>query len=208
LPFRRAASRRIDVIVASHPINGTFRKTGLSNPLRSSSRSLPVFAFPAVPAVPGTDLLQRQMETQLSLFSSMVGGMLDASLQFSKLNTQAARKLVEESVTAVEKGLALRTVADTQAFMLEQSQLGIERVRGYRRNAQAIITERAPGIRVPVTDAAAAQSARPAQAAAPHDADNGTNGGAPHAHPHEVDPHPSPLVEKLISTVVDDAKPH
>ena len=154
-----------------------------------------------LPVTATSDFIRNSLETQISVATKMYENMIDTSMQFGHLNVQAARKLVEESTAAAEKGMGLKTLAETQAFIVEQSQLTFDRLSGYSRNAQKIATRSVGGldkaVEVTVAQQAAPARDRVEQAEEEH--------AAPHGQQHEVDPHPSVLVEKLISSVVNDA---
>jgi hypothetical protein len=157
-----------------------------------------MFAFPATPAF---DLLRNNMDTQISLSSKMCQRMVDTSLQFFNLNTQAVCKLVEESIAAAEKGRQIKTLPDTQAFILEQSQLSFERMQGYTRNAQKIAADSWIGL----TNSSAARTEAPPERSGAAQTETGEKQTTPHSGAHEIDPHPSALVEKMISTAVGDS---
>ena len=134
---------------------------------------------------------------QASFLKKLYQSMLDVSMQIGNLNVTASRKLLEESTAAATKAVSLKTPWDMQAFLLEQSQLAVERVQGYRQNVQDI----AASVR---SDLVAPASQQTAQAATAQDEDQTANEPAASPHPHEVDPHPSVLVEKLSSAVTSD----
>jgi hypothetical protein len=149
---------------------------------------------------------------QTSYWTKLYKSGMDVSMQIGNLNVTAGRKLMEESSAAATRAMSLKTPWEMQAFLLEQSQLAVERVRGYRQNVQDI----AAGIRSDALASAGVQSSpqsspqpsQPgAQAARAQDDDQTANEhAASHPHQHEVDPHPSALVEKMISNVVSDTE--
>jgi hypothetical protein len=155
-----------------------------------------MFVFPASTA---SDMVRNNVETQFSLFLNISRSLFNASEQLGRLNVQAGRKLMEESTDAVKKGVHLRTLADTQSFIAEQSQATVDRVRGYALNVQNIAVgnwiglDQPPG--VPVAEQSA-QSENADDAAALKDAASDER--------HETDQRPSPLVEKLIASVAND----
>lgn len=157
-----------------------------------------MYSFPASAT---SDLIRNNIETQFSFFSTVSATMLNATLQLGALNAQASRKLMEESTATLVKGMQLRTLADAQTFIAEQSRTTIEKMRGYQQNVQNIAAETRidldPGrvAAAPATE----QSAQPDNA---HDAAAGKDAAAPGQH--EGSHHPSALVEKLIDAVVGD----
>ncbi|HEV2609828.1 MAG TPA: phasin family protein [Noviherbaspirillum sp.] len=154
-----------------------------------------MFTFPVTAA---SDFVRNNLEVQFSLANKMIGSMMDTSMQLGRLNIQASRKLMEESATATEKAIGLRSFADTQAFLLEQSQLAFQRFSGYSQNAQKIATGSIGNLNtaVAVTNSQQETAAVEAPVQEKH--------GASHGQQHEVDPQPSALVEKLISNVAGD----
>jgi cell pole-organizing protein PopZ len=134
---------------------------------------------------------------QTSFLKKMYQSALDVSMQFGNLNVTANRKLLEESTAAAAKAMSLKTPWEMQAFLVEQSQLACERGWGYCKNVQDI----AAGVRSDLMTSASQQTAQPAAAQADEQTAN-EHAAPPHAH--EVDPHPSALVEKMISSVVSD----
>ncbi len=153
-----------------------------------------VFPFKTAP-----DLVGNNFETQYSFFLNLSKNLMNATMQLNELNLQAARKLMEESATALHKGVQLRTPADAQSFIAEQSQVTADRIRGYAQNLQNIATENWIAYGKPPGAGATKQFVQPAN----------TNDGfarkdaASHGQ-HETDPHPSPLVEALVASVVSD----
>jgi cell pole-organizing protein PopZ len=129
--------------------------------------------------------------------------MLDTSMQIGNLNVTASRKLLEESTAAATKAMTVKTPWDMQTFLLEQSQLAYARMDGYRRNVQEIAASGQSGLGAPTETQATQQ-----QTTQPEPASDEDRMAGPHAasnHQHEVDPHPSALVEKLIASAVSDA---
>ncbi len=162
-----------------------------------------MFKFPVTAA---SDFVRSNLEVQFSLANKVIGGMMDTSMQLGRLNIEASRKLVEESATAAEKAIGLRSFADTQAFLLEQSQLAFQRFSGYSQNAQRIASG-SIGTLNAVTNATAnatENATANAQQEKAADAPVQEKHGVPHGQQHEVDPQPSALVEKLISNVAGD----
>ncbi len=161
-----------------------------------------MFNFPVTAA---SDFVRSNLEVQLSLANKMIGSMMDTSMQFGMLNVQASRKLMEESASAAEKAIGLRSFADTQAFLLEQSQLAYQRLSGYSQNAQKIAAGSIGNLNAvaAATNATAQQetTAVDTQAQEKHLQEKHP---ASHGQQHEVDPQPSTLVEKLISNVAND----
>ena len=155
-----------------------------------------MFVFPVGAA---SDLVRNNIQSLLSLFLNLSKSVSKASAQLGELNVQATRKLMEESTSALTKGMQLRTLADTQAFIAEQSQVTIDRIRGYALNVQNIVTENSPDPRRSL-DAPVAQLSMQLGNPQPHLAqkENASHGQ------HEADPHPSALVEKLVASVVKD----
>ncbi|WP_334189487.1 hypothetical protein [Noviherbaspirillum sp.] len=158
-----------------------------------------MFTFPVTAA---SDFVRSNLEIQLSLANKMMGSMMDTSMQFGKLNVQASRKLMEESASAAEKAIGLRSFADTQAFLLEQSQLAYQRFSGYSQNAQKIAAGSIGNLNAVAASATAQQEISAAETQT--QAQTQEKHAAPHGQQHEVDPQPSTLVEKLISNVAND----
>ncbi len=145
------------------------------------------------------DLVRNNMQSQLSLFLNISKSMVNASVQLGELNVHAGRKLMEESAAAMQKVLQLRTPADTQSFIADQSQVTIDRIRGYALNMQNIASQN-------WIDMTRSGSGNPAAyGSKPEKADHGvTHEDAAPQGQHGVDVHPSPLVEKLVASVVKD----
>lgn len=148
----------------------------------------------------GADLVRKNLQTQLSLLTKMSAGLLNTSMQLGELNRQAGQRLIEESAVDMQKALQLRTLADLQSFVGEQTQMTMERMRGYWQNVQQITAENLALPAVAPDDHALAQPehAQQEQSAAQDTA------AASHKHPHEVDVQPSALVEKLVAAVAVD----
>lgn len=172
-----------------------------------------MFTFP-VGAV--SDVVRHNIESQFSFLLNISKSVINTSMQLGELNVQASRKLMEESTTALKKGMEIRTLADAQMFIAEQSQLTVERVRGYGANVQNIAAEnwsalgKIGGIAKSIVEPIATPTAP-----TPH-AETGATletagvhaGVTPHG-AHETEPHASPLVEKLVASVsVDPDKLH
>lgn len=155
-----------------------------------------MFTFPVTAA---SDFVRSNLEVQFSLANKMIGSMMDTSMQLGRLNIQASRKLMEESASAAEKAIGLRSFADTQAFLLEQSQLAVQRLSGYSQNAQKIATGSIGNLGTAVAVTNAQQETAVAEAPVQE-----KQGVPHHGQQHEVDPQPSALVEKLISNVAGD----
>lgn len=156
----------------------------------------------------GADLVRKNLETQLSLMTSMSGRLFNTSVQLGELNRQAGRRLIEESADDMQKALQLRTLADVQSFVGEQTQMTVERMRGYWQNVQQITAQNL-SVDLPggaPDDAELVQPEHGVQAGQdvqeqPDDEDAQQAASAPGKHPHEVDVQPSPLVEKLVAAV-------
>lgn len=156
-----------------------------------------MFAFPVGPA---SDLVRNNIQSQFSLFMNVSKNFVNATMQLGELNAQAGRKLMEESATAITKGMQVRTLADVQSFMAEQSQVTVDRIRGYALNVQNIAAQNwvgpgKPPVVVPVTQTSVQVETTIDDSAQKRSASQGH---------HEADPHPSPLVEKLVASVVND----
>lgn len=160
----------------------------------------------------GADLVRKNLETQLSLMTSMSGRLFNTSLQLGELNRQAGRRLIEESADDMQKALQLRTLADVQSFVGEQTQMTVERMRGYWQNVQQITAQNltvglpgAPDDGELVQPEHGVQAGQDVQEQDEEDTQQASS--APGKHPHEVDVQPSPLVEKLVAAVaVEPAK--
>jgi ribosomal protein L22 len=164
-----------------------------------------MFIFPA--GTTPSDFFRKNIEIQLSLLSSMSASFLNTSLRLSELNLEAGRRLVEESAAALQKGMQLTSLADTQSFILEQSQATVQKVRGYQQNVQNIMAENLrpldarPDARVTAQtmEPGSAHDQEPAKEAASHAQHHAGHGQ------HETDHRASGLVEKLIASAVSDA---
>jgi hypothetical protein len=128
-----------------------------------------------------------------------------ASAQLLELNLQAARRLMEESQTELQKAMQVRTFADVQKLLSEQSTSSIEKLIGYWQNVGNIALEtwgsprRSVGMVEAITE--------PVEPSVPV-SDAFMKAPAVIAKPHEADGQPSALVEKLVASVaVDAAKP-
>ena len=155
-----------------------------------------MFEFPVGKTL---DLARNNVESQFSRVLNVYRNFVNASMQLGELNVQASRKLMEESATAISKGMQVRTPADVQSFIAEQSKITLERISGYALNVQAIAAQNwdIPG--KPGAALTAPSSGQPASVAnAP-----AQNEAAPTGQ-HETNPHPSPLVEKLVAAAVND----
>lgn len=155
-----------------------------------------MFAFPVGTAL---DVVRNNMQSQYSIFLNISKNLVNASMQLGELNAQAARKLMEESATAISKGMQVRTPADVQSFIAEQSQVTIDRVRGYALNVQNIASQNWVGPGAPL----AAPVPQPAEQAQNTDYESARK-AAVLSGQHESDPHPSSLVEKLVASAVSD----
>lgn len=155
-----------------------------------------MFVFPVGAA---SDLGRNNIQSQIALFLNLSKSFANASAQLGELNVQATRKLMEESTSALTKGMQLRTLADTQAFIAEQSQVTIDRIRGYALNVQNIMTENSLDPRRSLGAPVAQRSMQPDNT----QAHPGQKEDASHGQ-HETDPQPSALVEKLVASVVSD----
>lgn len=147
----------------------------------------------------GSDFARKSLDTQIALASAVCARFFDASLQLGHLNSQAGRRLVEESASNLQRLLRMRSPVDIQAFLGEQATAGIDRMRGYTEHLQRIATGTWA-----LPDAELQTSHRPAMAGQPAEKDSGSGAQqASGAHPgqHEVNVHPSPLVEKLVAAV-------
>ena len=156
-----------------------------------------MFAFLAGTA---SDLFRNNIQSQSSLFLNVSQNVMNASTQLAELNAQAGRKLMEESVTAMSKSMQIRTPTDVQAFILEQTQVTLDRISGYALNVQRIATQNWAGAGKPIAAPLVPQLALQPQAAAEDDAEKPA---ATHGQ-HEANPQPSALVEKLVSSVVNN----
>jgi hypothetical protein len=139
---------------------------------------------------------------QASFVAKIYKGMLDTSMQIGNLNVTASRKLLEESSSAATKAMTVKTPWDMQTFLLEQSQLAYARMDGYRRNVQEIAASGQGGLAA-LSEARATQQRTQQEPARDEDRMAATHTASNHQH--EVDPHPSALVEKLISSAVSDS---
>jgi hypothetical protein len=164
---------------------------------RHLPRSFYMFSFPVNTA---SNLIRDNIGSQVSFLLNLSKSFVNASMQLGELNVQAGSKLMEESTTAMTKGMQLRTLVDTQLFLAEQSQVTVERISGYTQNVQNIVTMNMfsignksggfPAASQPTRTEHANESAS-RQETAPHGQ-------------HETDPHPSALVEKLVASAVND----
>jgi hypothetical protein len=163
---------------------------------RHLPRSFYMFSFPASTA---SNLVRNNIGSQVSFLLNLSKSFVNASMQLGELNVQAGCKLMEESSTALTKGMQLRTLADTQSFLVEQSQVTVERISGYTQNVQNIVTTNMFNIGKSGGFPAASQ---PTQTE--HENESASRQEAvPHGQ-HETDPHPSALVEKLVASAVND----
>jgi hypothetical protein len=161
----------------------------------------------AYPFSAGADLMRRNIETQLSLLVSLSGGVLHTTMQLGELNRQTGRRLLEESAADMQKAFQLRSPADLQSFIGEQSQMSVEKMRGYWQNVQNIAAENWIEAQQVAASTVAPASAEPEQAGADTRTEN-ASADSTHKPPHKVDVQPSPLVEKLVDSVaVDIDKP-
>lgn len=152
------------------------------------------------PFLAGTapDLVRNNFQSQTSLLMNVSQNVVNASMQLGELNAQAARKLMEESTTAITKGLQIRTPADVQSFIAEQTQVTLDRISGYALNVQRIATQNWFGAGKP------AAVPVPQLSIQPHTAnDDATEKEAASHGQHDANPQPSQLVEKLVSSVVN-----
>lgn len=163
-----------------------------------------MFVFPVNAA---SELVRNNIEVQSSLLLNVSKSFVNASMQLGELNVQASRKLVEESTAAMMKSMQLKSLADAQSFIAEQSQMTLDRIRGYQQNVQNIAAAtwrdagKVGGEPVTAQSVNTGNAGGAADTAAPKDA-------ASHGQ-HETDHRPSPLVEKLVASVVSGTdKPH
>jgi hypothetical protein len=164
---------------------------------RHLPRSFYMFSFPVNTA---SNLIRDNIASQVSFLLNQSKSFVNASMQLGELNVQAGCKLMEESTTALAKGMQLRTLADTQSFLAEQSQVTVDRISGYAQNVQNIVTMNMfnntgksggfPAASQPTRTEHENERASPQEA-------------VPHGQ-HETDPHPSALVEKLVASAVND----
>lgn len=155
-----------------------------------------MFVFPASTT---SNLVQNNIGSPVSFLMNLSKSFISASMQLTELNVQAGRKLMEESTTALAKGMQLRTLADTQSFLAEQSKVTLERISGYTQNVQSIVTENVFSI----DKTGALQTAlKPAQS--DRENEGGARREAASHGQHEADPHPSALVEKLVASAVNE----
>jgi hypothetical protein len=156
-----------------------------------------MFAFPVGAA---SNLVRNNIQSQVSIFLNLYKSFANTSMQLGELNVQATRKLMEESTSALSKCMQLRTLADTQSFFTEQSQVTIDRICGYALNVQNIVTENALDLGMPHGASAAQRSVRPGDThKRPAQKDAASHGQ------HEIDQPPSALAGKLGASVVSDS---
>lgn len=146
-----------------------------------------------------TDLVRNNMQSQFSLLLNLSKTMVNTSVQLGELNVHAGRKLMEESAAALQKALQLKTPADTQSFIAEQSQVTIDRIRGYALNVQNIASQNWTGVTKPGRENPAAYASEPDKANGDAAQEDAASLGQ-----HDVDVHPSALVEKLVASAVKD----
>lgn len=158
-----------------------------------------MFIYPFGPA---SDLVRKNVETQLSLLKTLSERFFNTSLQLGELNRQAGRRLMEESTADMQKALRIQSFAEAQSFIGEQSQVSVEKMRGYWQNVQHI----AAGNWVGAQQAArhTGEPLEPERAAQDREAEKPS--AEHHPGQHEVDVHPSPLVEKLVASVAVDTE--
>ncbi|HEY4540748.1 MAG TPA: phasin family protein [Noviherbaspirillum sp.] len=177
--------------------------------------------------MPGQDLARKSLEAQFSMMTTLSARMLSASQQLVALNRTAGQRLIEESAADLRTAMQLRSLPDAQAFMQAQSRASIEKVRGYWQNVQQIAADNllvsSEDLRsLAATEAGIAASeqrqsstqAQKGQEKGQEKAQDraqaeGEESHAAHAHhgQHEVDVHPSPLVEKLIANAAASGTP-
>ena len=153
----------------------------------------------AFPVATFLNMTRNNTGAQTSFFLNLSGNLFNASMQLGELNLQAGRKLMEESADALKKAMQLRTPVDTQLFIAEQTQATVARMQGYAMNVQKIAADSLITLGMPAVAGAAAQPA-PARSA---NEESAAKDSVPHGQ-HDADPHPSPLVEKLITSAVND----
>lgn len=149
-----------------------------------------------LPVNAASDLMRNTIDAQFSLFSNASKNFSNALLQVGELNLQASHKLMEESTAALENGMQLKTLTGTHSFIMEQAQKLAGKVYGYQQHMQSIATENGIGLGHFFSAQPPTQAVQPGHV---HDEAAGKN-----AAPYEAEHRPSPLVEKLIASVVND----
>lgn len=134
-------------------------------------------------------------------FMAFANRMLHASLQLQELNRQALRRLVEESTVDMQKALRIRSLADAQLLLGEQSKSSVEKITGYWQNVGNIALETWGS---PRRVLGAVETARAAAEPAVPVAEAFVETPAVITKPHQAEVHPSPLVEKLVASVAVD----
>ena len=158
-----------------------------------------MFIYPFGPA---GDLVRKNVEIQLSLFKTLSERVFNTSLQLGELNRQAGHRLMEESAADLQKILRIQSLADAQSFVGEQSQVSVEKMRGYWQNVQHIAAENWIGAQQVSATEMAGESTEDDQTR--QEGELKKSSVEHHPGQHEVDVHPSPLVEKLVASVAVD----
>lgn len=129
---------------------------------------------------------------------AFTGRLLNATLQLQELNRQAMRRLVEESAVDLQKALQVRSLADAQILIGEQSKSSVEKITGYWQNVGNIALETWGS---PRRVLGAVESSNTAEEPSVPVAEAFVETPAVITKPHEADVQPSPLIEKLVASV-------
>lgn len=154
-----------------------------------------MFVFPFNAA---SEVVRSNADMQFSIFLALSRGMIDASSSLGRLNMQSGLKMLEEASVVFSDALRMAAGKAAQSAIPEYSRQGAKAMQSAQQESFAASFEPANhGSQFSENDGAK-------HASAVTDQDDKATKSAGSSHEHEVDPRPSPLLEKLVASVASD----
>jgi phasin family protein len=94
-----------------------------------------------LPESPISKAFRAQMDAQFSFFSQFSDKMLDGMQRMTKLNTQVAKTIVDESLANAQQALASNDQNGASSWSPNQTLSASEKIRGYQQHMQNIVAE-------------------------------------------------------------------
>lgn len=154
-----------------------------------------MFVFPFNAA---SEVVRSSADMQVSIFLALSRSMIDASSSLGRLNVQSGMKMLEEVSAVFNDALRMTAGAAAPSAIPESSRQGAKAMQSARQESLGAPLEPAQH-RNQISEN---DGAKHASAVTDHD-ENATK-PAGSSHEHEIDPRPSPLLEKLVASVASD----